>query len=65
MTASLLLVVSLTSPLTTPIVMAQSSKGIRVGTVMDPTGAVISSATVRVSFLAALTHLYRDYRDVL
>src|ERR1041384_4698784 len=49
LTASLLLVVSLVFPLLSPLALAQSSKGILVGTVTDPTGAVISSAAVRVT----------------
>jgi hypothetical protein len=57
-TASLLLIISLQFPFTSPTVIAQSSKGIIVGTITDPTGAVISSATVKVT--NTLTNVSRE-----
>jgi hypothetical protein len=43
-----LLVIPLALPIA-PLAMAQSSKGILVGTVTDPTGAVISGASVKIT----------------
>jgi len=49
LTASILIIVSLVFPFTSPTVMAQSSKGIVVGTITDPTGAAVSGSTVRIT----------------
>lgn len=49
LTASLLLIVSLAVPFTSLVVIAQSSKGIVVGTITDPAGAAISGVTVKVT----------------
>jgi hypothetical protein len=49
LTASLLLIVSLAFPFASPIVIAQSSKGIVVGTITDPAGAAISGGAVKVT----------------
>ena len=48
-TASLLLICSLVISFASPIAIAQSSKGILVGTITDPTGAVISGVKVKVT----------------
>ncbi|MEW6127830.1 MAG: carboxypeptidase regulatory-like domain-containing protein [Acidobacteriota bacterium] len=47
--ASLLFIITLVLPFTTPVVIAQSSKGIVVGTVTDPTGAAISGGTIKIT----------------
>ncbi len=49
LTASLLLIVSLVFPFISPVAIAQSSKGIVVGTITDSTGAAISGAAVKVT----------------
>ncbi len=48
-TASLLLIVTLVSLIIAPLAMAQSSKGIVVGTITDPTGAAVSGSTVKIT----------------
>lgn len=45
----LLIVATFIVPLVTPIALAQSSKGILTGTVTDPSGAVVSGATIRMT----------------
>jgi outer membrane receptor protein involved in Fe transport len=47
---SLLLILStFIVPMATPVALAQSSKGILTGTVTDPSGAVVSGATIRMT----------------
>src|ERR1700742_483324 len=47
-----LIVTTFLVPFVTPVAMAQSSKGILTGTVTDPSGAVVSGATVRATNVA-------------
>jgi hypothetical protein len=45
----LLILATFIVPMATPIALAQSSKGILTGTVTDPSGAVVSGATIRMT----------------
>src|ERR1051325_536644 len=45
----LLILATFIAPMATPIALAQSSKGILTGTVTDPSGAVVSGATIRMT----------------
>ncbi len=48
-TAALLMISGLLLPLFSNSVLAQSSKGIIVGTITDPSGAVVDGATVKIT----------------
>ena len=54
----LLLALSLVCPFASPIAIAQSSKGIVVGTIADPAGAAISGGTVKIT--NTLTNVSRE-----